>query len=322
MQISVAMATYNGSRYLREQLDSLAEQTRLPDELVVCDDRSTDDTLQVLERFARSAPFPVRVTRNARNLGYRANFTRALELCEGELIFMSDQDDVWKPRKIELVAAVFGSPRAPLVVVNNQLLTDEALHPSGVTTLDAIRRDGKRDHEFVHGCCTAFRSSIKPLALQRPDIAAHDDWVHLIGRLLDRRLVLSEVHQLYRRHGGVTTASSYNSASAGARPFVGVRRTIDENQRVLGNLLKREAALASFLDALERTDLPGLTAALLWSATARARAELASIQARRRNITNGSRSGIFYAYLRGQYRIFNGAKTAARDFLSSGRVVS
>jgi glycosyltransferase involved in cell wall biosynthesis len=105
--ISVALAAYNGARYLQEQLDSLAAQRRLPDELVVVDDASSDGTVGILERFRATAPFEVKVHRNTANLGYSANFEVAISRCTGDIIFMSDQDDVWFPEKIEAVAGCF-----------------------------------------------------------------------------------------------------------------------------------------------------------------------------------------------------------------------
>ena len=92
---SVAMCTYNGARFLGAQLASVAAQARAPDELVVCDDRSTDETARVVEEFAAAAPFRVRLHVNERNLGTTRNFERAVSLCEGDLIALSDQDDVW-----------------------------------------------------------------------------------------------------------------------------------------------------------------------------------------------------------------------------------
>jgi glycosyltransferase involved in cell wall biosynthesis len=100
-RISVALCTYNGERFLHQQLDSIAMQTRLPDELVVCDDRSTDRTLAIVREFAASAPYPVRVFENQANLGFAANFEGAIRRCDGDLIALSDQDDVWYPTRLE-----------------------------------------------------------------------------------------------------------------------------------------------------------------------------------------------------------------------------
>ena len=95
MKISIAMTAFNGAKYINEQLNSFASQTRLPDEVVVCDDISSDDTFEILDNFARSAPFKMIVVRNNKNLGYTKNFEKALSLCSGDLIFLSDQDDIW-----------------------------------------------------------------------------------------------------------------------------------------------------------------------------------------------------------------------------------
>ena len=88
MRVSIAMATYNGSAYVAEQLDSFARQTRLPDELVICDDCSTDDTVAKLEAFAAYAPFSVRIERNPQNVATTANFGKAVDLCQGDVILL------------------------------------------------------------------------------------------------------------------------------------------------------------------------------------------------------------------------------------------
>jgi glycosyltransferase involved in cell wall biosynthesis len=107
LSISVAMCTYNGSRFLPEQLASIARQTRQPDEMVVSDDGSTDATAEIVENFARSAPFPVRFIRNPRNLGSTKNFEQAIGLCSCDLIALSDQDDIWMPDKLARQAEMF-----------------------------------------------------------------------------------------------------------------------------------------------------------------------------------------------------------------------
>ena len=132
-RISIAMATYNGARFVREQLDSFSAQTRLPDELVVTDDCSTDDTVRVVEEFARTAPFAVTVHRNPKNLGYAPNFEKALAMCTGDIVFLSDQDDVWFPEKIARVIRYFEKEPCTQVVINDALLVDEQLNSTGHT---------------------------------------------------------------------------------------------------------------------------------------------------------------------------------------------
>src|SRR6266849_5683432 len=101
------MCTYNGARFLSEQLESIAAQTRVPDELVVCDDGSTDETVEIIKAFVERAPFAVRLEINANNLGSTKNFEKAIGLCQGEIIALADQDDVWYPKKLELLESVF-----------------------------------------------------------------------------------------------------------------------------------------------------------------------------------------------------------------------
>ena len=92
------MCTYNGERFLAAQLASIAKQTRMPDELVVHDDKSSDHTVAILQEFAHSALFPVRIIENPRNLGYAANFEAAIRNCDADLIALADQDDVCPAR--------------------------------------------------------------------------------------------------------------------------------------------------------------------------------------------------------------------------------
>src|SRR5262249_18454629 len=99
-RLSVALCTYHGASYVDAQVASLTRQTRLPDELIVCDDLSTDDTVSILERFARAAPFPVRIHVNEQTLRSTKNFEQAISLCSGDVIFLCDQDDVWEPEKL------------------------------------------------------------------------------------------------------------------------------------------------------------------------------------------------------------------------------
>lgn len=93
--ISVAMTTYNGEKYICEQIESILNQSMKVDEIIVCDDGSSDSTIELLKKY------PVKVVQNDMNLGYRLNFKKAMELCSGDYIFLCDQDDIWLPHKVE-----------------------------------------------------------------------------------------------------------------------------------------------------------------------------------------------------------------------------
>jgi glycosyltransferase involved in cell wall biosynthesis len=105
--VSVAMCTYNGSRFLANQLDTIVNQTYKNIEIIVVDDCSTDETLTILNNYARLYP-QLHVYQNESNLGFTANFERAVSLCKGELIALCDQDDLWHPEKIELQVKSIG----------------------------------------------------------------------------------------------------------------------------------------------------------------------------------------------------------------------
>ena len=110
-RISVAMCTFNGEKFLEAQLDSVAQQTLKPIELVVCDDGSSDDTQAIVVRFAQSAPFAVRYISNPSRLGYRLNFMNAARQCTSDLIAFCDQDDIWCADKLKRAAVPFANPR-------------------------------------------------------------------------------------------------------------------------------------------------------------------------------------------------------------------
>ena len=99
--VSVAMATFNGGRFLARQLASIAEQTMRPQEIVVCDDGSTDNTLEIIESFSKTCGIPVRLERNEVRLGYADNFMKAAGLTSSRYISFADQDDYWYPTKID-----------------------------------------------------------------------------------------------------------------------------------------------------------------------------------------------------------------------------
>ena len=130
-EVSVAMATYNGGRFLREQLDSIHRQTLQPVEVILCDDGSGDDTVEIARRFAAEVSYRVVVDAHGERLGYSENFLRAIRQCRGEGIALCDQDDVWEPRKLEVACAEFRDPGV-IAVVNRIRTGTETLAPTAV----------------------------------------------------------------------------------------------------------------------------------------------------------------------------------------------
>lgn len=132
LTVSVAMATYNGAKHLAIQLASIAAQTRLPDEIVVGDDQSSDDTLSIIESFRKETGLEVRVKINEMRLGTIKNFESIIARCEGDIIVFSDQDDLWRPDKLEKMLETFHHhPTASYAFSNGSLLDDAGDHLSG-----------------------------------------------------------------------------------------------------------------------------------------------------------------------------------------------
>jgi glycosyltransferase involved in cell wall biosynthesis len=218
MKFSVAMCTYAGARFVGAQLESIAAQTRPPDELVVCDDRSPDETVRIVEDFAARAPFPVRLHVNERNLGSTKNFERAIALCGGDAVALCDQDDVWLPSKLARLEEEFGRrPRAALVFSDAEV-ADEAGRPTGRRLWESFGvgraelerlRAGKGLGDLlsgatVTGATAALRADLRRLVLPIPEDLPliHDAWIALLAACVAEVSAVEEPLILYRRHAG------------------------------------------------------------------------------------------------------------------------
>lgn len=209
------MCTYNGANYLKEQLISIMTQIRLPDELVVCDDRSTDTTLDILDKFSKNAPFEAKVYHNEKKLGATKNFEKAISLCKGDIIFLSDQDDVWLPNKIEKLEHIFKSKHNIGYVFSDATVVDEKLSPLGYTMWKSIlftkyqRRLFKNGyqvevllkHNIVTGATMAFRANIRTQILPISGQWGHDAWIALLSSALGiKGDFIEEPLSKYRQH--------------------------------------------------------------------------------------------------------------------------
>lgn len=125
MKISVALCTYNGEKYLKEQIDSIVNQTHKVDEVIVCDDNSTDNTKNIIDKYKFKFPNIFKIIKNKENVGTIQNFENAILLTTGDLIFLSDQDDVWKPNKVEIMLSFFRKNRSCLLLFTNGDLIDK-----------------------------------------------------------------------------------------------------------------------------------------------------------------------------------------------------
>jgi len=216
MKLSIALATYNGTVYLKEQLESIAAQTRPPDELVISDDHSTDDTTRLIEEFAAHAGFPVRFSVNESNLGTAKNFEKAISLCRGDVIVLSDQDDVWHSDKLESVERIFAAKPQLSLVFSNAELVDESLRRYDETLFDLVQFNEQKQRlvksgraldlqlreNLVLGCTVAFRSDLKELILpiSGDGPLVHDGWIMLLVAAVGEIDFIQRPLLKYRQH--------------------------------------------------------------------------------------------------------------------------
>jgi glycosyltransferase involved in cell wall biosynthesis len=204
--ISVAMTTFNGARYLGEQLASLSSQTVKPLELVVCDDGSTDETVAILQSFSAGAPFTVRIFQNAERLGYQQNFMKAASLCKGSLIAFCDQDDIWNEDKLDVVSKYFTQSDDLLVAHDFCVVFEDGrqLIPSYFANLD---RSGLLPVVNLKGCTLTLRRELIELVEWPPPQWgwSHDPWVCFVAVLLERRGYIGQSLVRHRIHGDNTS---------------------------------------------------------------------------------------------------------------------
>ncbi|HEY2470119.1 MAG TPA: glycosyltransferase family 2 protein [Terracidiphilus sp.] len=231
VRISVAMCTYNGARYLREQLESIANQVRPPCELVVCDDHSVDDTIAILKQFQANAPFPILVIQNALRLGSTRNFDQAIGLCRGEFIVLCDQDDRWLPQKLERLSDVLTENPFLGGVFSDANLMDGDGRPAGTrlfarhnfTTAKqrnfiASPASTLLKHDVVTGATLMFRASIRRYCSPIPASWVHDGWLAWMIALHSRLTLIPEPLIEYRIHAGQQLgvgSNALNSESTG-----------------------------------------------------------------------------------------------------------
>jgi glycosyltransferase involved in cell wall biosynthesis len=237
LTISIALCTCNGERFLGEQLMSLASQSYLPGELVVCDDASDDGTYALLTNFVRNAPFPVRLYRNQERLGISRNFEQAIRLCTGSVIALCDQDDVWLPEKLARYAECFTAD-VDWLFCDAQVM-DAALLPLGYTLWEGTaftedqRQLARNDlffevllkHYVVAGATMAFRSELRDQLLPMPTQWHYDAWLAAVLAATKKSMVVAACMQHYRQHENNALGMKQRSLFSAIRDAFDVNRT-------------------------------------------------------------------------------------------------
>lgn len=199
-KISVCIATYNGEKYIKEQIESILFQTIKPDEIIISDDNSTDNTIEIIKKI--NSPL-IKIFKN-KNKGIIKNFENALINSTGEYIFLCDQDDIWKNNKIEKVIEKLKNYD---LVVHNAEIKEMNIKFKNKRNLFEIynSKSGIIKNFYKNsyiGCCMAFNRKILDKSIPFPEkIYMHDAWIGMIGEISGKVYFKKEILMEYRRHG-------------------------------------------------------------------------------------------------------------------------
>lgn len=200
--VSIALCTYNGEAYIREQLDSIVNQSYSPIELIAVDDCSSDNTLKILKEYAVKYPF-FKVFHNPENLGYIRNFEKALHLCSGDFIALSDQDDIWDLKKIERQVNAIGNN---LLIYHDSEFVDQngqSLNRKMSDIMNLYRGDQPETFLFfncISGHSVLMKKELKDELLHFPDAYFHDWWMGYVATNLGSIDFIEESLVKYRQH--------------------------------------------------------------------------------------------------------------------------
>lgn len=287
--VSVAMATCNGARFLREQLESIYAQTYSAIEVVVSDDQSTDETPAILREYERTRGLKFEI--NDTRLGVTKNFERTVRRCSGEFIALADQDDIWLPEKIERLVANIGE--SSLICSDAQLCDDRGVvfapsfyrYARILVPPQSLARQWSLVANFVTGCATLFRRGLLDEALPIPTGAPiHDWWFAIVAARQKGVRFLDEPLLLYRQHDNneVGVVKGPRMVTRGGGPVWRLLRQYRARQRqwALDNLRRLEGIamhpifdvedrqligeLSRFWGGITRAGLHWKSACLLW----------------------------------------------------------
>lgn len=229
MKISVAMCTYNGETYILEQLKSIINQTKQVDEIIICDDCSSDQTTTLVEKALNNTSINYKLIKNEKNMGFKKNFYKVLSLCTGDIIFLCDQDDVWMENKVEAMYQKFEENKEALLVFSNGEVTDKDLNYK-ISLFESIsfKKDYMKSNDeilkhiladnYVTGAAAALKKELLDFAMPFPEKWAHDYWLGVIAAINNGLYYVDEMLFKYRQHEN---------------------NTIGVNKKVNMNLLKR-----------------------------------------------------------------------------------
>jgi len=211
MRISVCIATYNGAKFIKAQLDSILCQLGDDDEVIVSDDSSTDDTVEIIKQIGDKR---IKLFTNQEFRSPIFNFEHTISKAAGQYIFLSDQDDIWLPNKVEITLKYLNDYN---LVVSDCILIDQNKNEISPSFFELNNsKSGFFSHIFKNsylGCCMAFDRKILQAVLPFPrKIAMHDIWIGLLSELIGKSIFISDKLVLFRRHTSNFSPTSKKSS--------------------------------------------------------------------------------------------------------------
>lgn len=213
LDISVCIASYNGESYIKAQLESILVQLSQHDEIIISDDGSTDSTLNVIKSIKDDR---IKIVQNTQRHGILQNIENALRFATGDIIYLSDQDDVWLNGKVNKMTELLVT--YDLVVCNSKV-TDENLAIINESFFNLQKSGRGLTKNIIRntyvGCCMAFNRNVLKAALPFPaNLPMHDSWIGLVAELVGKVKFLNEPLILYRRHAKNASATAEKSKSS------------------------------------------------------------------------------------------------------------
>ena len=199
--ISVAMATYNGEKYIKEQIDSILSQLNKNDEIIISDDGSKDNTIKIIKSFKDKR---IKIIEGPHQ-GVKQNFANAIKSCNGKYIFLSDQDDIWEKNKVKTVLNTFEKEKCTCVV-HDCIVFDNDTNETIYDSFYKFRNSGSGINKNIWkntyiGCCMAIDATIKDKILPIPnDIEMHDQWIGILCEKYGKSTFIKDKLIKYRRH--------------------------------------------------------------------------------------------------------------------------
>lgn len=261
--ISIAMCTFNGEKYIKEQIESIINQSLIPDEIVICDDCSKDNTVNIIKETLDNWSGKVHLVVNEKNLGYRKNFEKAISLCNGDIIFLSDQDDVWNRNKIEIMFNALNNSSDAILAFHDVEIVDENLNLIKKSFWKLLKFDYQKflqsdfrrvfEGNVVQGSACVFRKELFNCARPFPEAAVHDEWLGLVALTKGKIIPVNKPLAKYRQSGN--NAVGAGSVSLLEKITKLITNLHAQNIKLINELIRRQKVLICFHKRFESENI-------------------------------------------------------------------